>query len=261
MVNVRVIPCLLLQDWGIRKSVRFADHVYIGSPINAARVFSRFQADELIVLDIEAGREGRGPDLRVIQEMAEETTMPMTVGGGVRSIEHIFGLMQAGADRVTLNTVAVENPSLVEQAASMFGSQCVVVSIDAKRHDSGKYEVYVDGGRRPTGLDPVTCAVRAQERGAGEILLTAMDRDGTMQGYDTSLIRSVCEAVEIPVIAHGGAGKVEDFGLAVETGGASAVAAGAFFLFFGKRRTVLLTYPTEQDLREVLGPDLVRSRE
>ena len=260
MLKVRVIPCLLLKNWGIEKSIRFRDPVYVGSPINAARVFNSRNVDELLLLDIVATSEGRGPRAEIVAQIAEETSMPITVGGGIRDVETIRQLMVAGADRVVINTAAHECEQLIGEAADRFGRQCIVVSIDVKRHDEQRCEVYTHGGTRPTGMDPVTWALEAQRRGAGEILLTSIDRDGTMEGYDLPLIRAVADALEIPLIACGGAGSVADLAAAVNEGHASAVAAGAFFLFYGRRRTVLITYPTDEELLEHFAPEQVRRK-
>jgi len=261
MLKIRVIPVLLLKHWGLEKSIRFEQPVYVGSPINAARVFNGRNVDELILLDIVATKEQRGPSLEIVSQITEEAFMPVTVGGGIRTVETVRDLLQAGADRVAVNTGAVEAPHVVTQAADRFGRQCVVVSIDARRHRDGSYEVCTHGGRQPTGLDPVAHAVRMQELGAGEVLLTAIDKDGAMDGYDLELTRRVSDALTIPVIACGGAGSVAHFAAAVDQGHASAVAAGAFFLFFGPRRTVLITYPTDAELMAHLAPDRIRSKE
>ena len=187
--------------------------------------------------------------------------MPFTVGGGVRSVDMMWDLLQAGADRVVLNTAAVEQPDLISRGADRFGRQCMVVSIDVMRHPDGRCEVFTHAGSRPTGLDPVAAARNAEAAGAGEILLTSIDRDGTLEGYDVPLVRAVSEAVSIPVIACGGAGSVAHLAEGVYGGGASAVAAGAFFLFYGKRRTVLITYPKDGELCRHFEPGHVRPKD
>lgn len=260
MHRIRVIPVLLLKDWGLEKSVRFRDPVYVGSPINAARVFNGRNVDELILLDIIATEKKRGPILEIVSQITEEAFMPVTVGGGIRSVAMMRDLLNAGADRVVINTCAVEDPGLVTAGAECFGSQCIVVSIDAKQRGDGSYEVYTHAGRHPTGLSPLDHARHMQQRGAGEILLTSVDRDGTMEGYDVDLIREVADALTIPVIACGGAGTAQHLADAVFHGHASAVASGAFFLFFGPRKTVLITYPTDEELAQAFGPALIRSK-
>jgi cyclase len=218
--------------------------------------------DELFLLDIAATPEGRTPNLDIVSQIAAETRMPLTVGGGIGRLDSIRALLQAGADRVAINTQAILRPEFVRASAEEFGSQCIVVSIDVKRRFlRGRYTVRTACGRKDSGQDPVACAQAMQEAGAGEILLTSIDRDGTMAGYDTSLIRRIADAVDIPVIACGGAGKVEHLASAVDEGHASAVAGGAFFLFYGPRRTVLLTYPTDEVLSEALGAARVRRKD
>jgi len=260
MLKTRVIPVLLLKNWGIEKSIQFRDPVYVGSPINAARVFNSRNVDELILLDIAATSEQRRPNPEIVVQIAEETSMPLTVGGGIRDVDTIRDLMGAGADRVVINTAAHNDPKLVPAASDLFGRQCIVVSIDAKKHDDGSYEVFTHGGTRPTGLDPYEWALQNERRGAGEILLNSIDRDGTMEGYDVPLIRHVADALGIPLIACGGAGSVADLAAAAQQGHASAVAAGAFFLFYGRRRTVLITYPTDEELLEHFDRQRVRQK-
>lgn len=261
MAKIRVIPVLLLKQMGLEKSIRFRDHVYIGSPINAARVFNGRNVDELILLDIAATPAKRPPNPEIVAQIAEETQMPLTVGGGIRSAADVRNLLNAGVDRVSINSAAFEDRDLIRGAAELFGSQCIVASIDVKKNWRGKYEVCSHGGRQKRGVGPVEWAQQVEGDGAGEILLTSIDRDGTLAGYDVDLIRQVSDAVSIPVIACGGAGHVDHFAQAVDQGGASAVAAGAFFLFFGPRRTVLITYPGDRELVQALGADRVRIKD
>ena len=261
MHKVRVIPVLLLRNWGLEKSVRFDTPKYVGCPINAARVFNRHNVDELILLDIIATREGRGPQREVVREIADESFMPFTVGGGINSVEMMWEMLQAGADRVVVNTAAIEHPELITEGAERFGRQCMVVSIDVHKNAAGRDEVHTHAGTRGTGLEPVETARRMEAAGAGEIFLTSIDRDGTMAGYDISLVRSVADAVRIPVIACGGAGSVAHLAEAVYDGHASAVAAGAFFLFYGRRRTVLITYPKDEELIEHFRPEHIRPKD
>lgn len=261
MLKIRVIPVLLLRNWGLEKSIRFTDPKYVGSPINAARVFNGKNVDELILLDIIATLENRGPQVDVVRQIAEESFMPFTVGGGIRTVEGMWELLQAGADRVVINTAAIENPRLVTEGSHRFGRQCMVVSIDVRRNTSGAYEVFTHAGRQATGIDPVETAQRLEDAGAGEILLTSIDRDGTMDGYDLELIRRVTDRVSIPVIACGGAGSVQHLAEAAYEGHAAAVAAGAFFLFYGPRRTVLITYPKDEELLTCFRREHIRPKD
>lgn len=230
MLKVRVLPTLLYKETGLVKGKRFDSWRIVGSAVQAIRVYSLREVDELIFLDIAATPNGSRPDLEMIDDLADDCCMPLTVGGGVRSIEDVQGLLRVGADKVSIGTAAVETPELVREASRRFGSQCIVVSIDALR-TAERHEVRVRCGTRPTGLDPVHQARRAEDLGAGEILLTSIDRDGTLEGYDVDLIRKVSQAVAIPVIASGGAGTCGHMVQAVLEGGASAVAAGSMFHF------------------------------
>ena len=259
MQHVRVIPTLLLKDWGVVKTVAFDVETYIGCPINAVRVFNANDVDELILLDILATGEGRTPDLERVTQIADESLMPIAVGGGLRRVDDVRELLACGADKVVLNTAAIEVPGLVEDCAAHFGSQCVVVSIDARR-DGEDWQVLTHRGTTVTGLDPRRLAADLQQQGAGEILVNSIDRDGTWKGYDLDLIEGVAAEVGIPVIACGGAGCLEDFGKAVTEAGASAVAAGSFFLYHGRRRGILITFPTREELAGVLGAERVRAR-
>lgn len=259
--KVRVMPVLLLKDWGLEKTIRFGEGKYVGCPINAARVFNGKNVDGLILLDILATREGRPPQLDIIRQITAESFMPLIFGGGLRDVDTIREALRAGADQVAINTAAVENPELVRQASETFGRQCIVVSIDVRRHPDGRVEVYTRNGQQATGLEPWVLAQRMEALGAGEILINAIERDGTMEGYDIELIRRVADAVSIPVIALGGCGSCGDLARAVYEGHASAVAAGAYFLFYGKRRTVLITYPSDTELRQHFHPEDVRTKD
>lgn len=231
MLKVRIIPTLLYRDFGLVKGERFDSQRAVGSAVQAIKVYNLRGVDELVFVDVTATLQGRGPDLDLIDELADECFMPLAVGGGVRTVEDVRGLLQVGADKVSINTGAVESPDLVQTAAELFGSQCVVVSIDTKEEADGTSRVWIRSGTQPTGRDPVELAVEMERLGAGEILLTSIDRDGTMTGYDIDTIRRVSRAVTIPVIASGGAGSFVDMGRALVEGEASAVAAAAMFHF------------------------------
>lgn len=227
----RLIPVLLLNAGRMVKGVRFGDFRDVGHPVTTARVYDAQGADELIFLDIQAGREGRGALDDVVMQVAEGCFMPLTVGGGVRSIEDFRRLLKAGADKVSINTAAVERPTLISEASAVFGAQCVVVSIDAKRNAQGRREVVTHAGTRFAGLDPVAWATEAARLGAGELLVTSVDHEGAMKGYDLELIRQVADAVDIPVVAHGGVGTLEHLAEGLREGKASAVAAASIFHF------------------------------
>ena len=231
MLKVRIIPCLDVKDGRVVKGVNFVSLRDAGDPVEQAKVYDAAGADELCFLDITASHENRAIMLDVVQQTAEQCFMPLTVGGGVRELADIRALLLAGADKVSINTAAVANPQFVGQAAEKFGSQCIVVAVDAKSVGGGRYEIFTHGGRRPTGLDAVDWARRMVDLGAGEILLTSMDRDGTKEGYDIELTRQIVEAVTVPVIASGGVGTLDHLVAGVRDGGASALLAASIFHF------------------------------
>jgi cyclase len=231
MLKARVIPCLDVKDGRVVKGVNFLNLVDAGDPVAQAKFYDAEGADELCFLDITASSENRATLYDVVRRTAEQCFMPLTVGGGVREVEDIRRLLLAGADKASINTAAVARPELVGEAAEKFGSQCVVVAIDAKQAAPGRWEVFTHGGRRATGLDAIDWARRMTEAGAGEILLTSMDRDGTKQGFDIPLTRAVSDAVTVPVIASGGVGSLEHLVEGVRDGHASAVLAASIFHF------------------------------
>ena len=251
MFRPRVIPCLLLRNKGLVKSVKFKDFRYIGDPINAVRIFNAKEADELVFLDINASTENRQLPLDLIEKIGGEAYMPFTVGGGIRSIEDIRALLSVGAEKVAINSCAVENPQFIRQAADIFGSSTIVVSIDAKKKMFGGYEVYTRGGKKSTGADPVKLAIQMAEMGAGEIMINSIERDGTMAGYDIDLIKQVANSVTIPIIACGGMGKLADIAAATREGKASAAAVGSYFVYHGKRRAVLINFPSHDELNSL----------
>lgn len=231
MLKVRVIPCLDVKDGRVVKGVNFVALRDAGDPVEQAAAYDAAGADELMFLDITASHEGRGAILDVIARTADVCFMPLSVGGGVRTVEDARRLLRAGADKVSINTAAVEDPDLIARMADAFGSQCVVVAVDAKARPDGGWNIFTYGGRTDTGLDAVEYAARAVERGAGEILLTSMDRDGARTGYDIPLLRAVTGGVSVPVIASGGAGNADHLVDAVKRGGADAVLAASIFHF------------------------------
>ncbi len=234
MLTKRIIPCLDVKDGRVVKGVGFVNLRDAGDPVEVAKIYDQAGADELCFLDITASHENRDTLFDIVSRTAEQVFMPLTVGGGVRTLENIRQLLNAGADKVSINTAAVENPEFVTAAARRFGSQCIVVAIDAKQVSSGdagpaRWEIFTHGGRKPTGLDAVAWARHMEQKGAGEILLTSMDQDGTKDGYDLPLTRAVSEAVSIPVIASGGAGTVAHLYEALGEGKADAVLAASIF--------------------------------
>jgi cyclase len=230
-LKVRVIPCLDVKDGRVVKGVNFVGLRDAGDPVEQARVYDEAGADELCFLDITASHENRGTILDIARRTAEQCFMPLTIGGGVRTVEDIRALLLAGADKVSINTAAVKDPDFVRAAAEKFGAQCIVVAVDAKRVGEGRWEIFTHGGRTPTGIDAVGFARRVVSLGAGEILLTSMDRDGVRAGYDLALTRAVADAVEVPVIASGGVGTLAHLAQGVTEGHASAVLAASIFHF------------------------------
>ena len=231
MLTVRIIPCLDVKDGRVVKGVNFLDLVDAGDPVEQAKIYDKEGADELTFLDITASNENRDTLLDVVARTAEQCFMPLTVGGGVRSEKDIRNLLLAGADKVSINTAAVQRPLFVQEASKKFGSQCIVVAIDAKRGDGGNYEVFTHGGRRATGINAVVWAKRMVDYGAGEILLTSMDRDGTKKGFDIPLTKLISSSISVPVVASGGVGSIDHFSEGVSEGGASAVLAASVFHF------------------------------
>ena len=230
MLKIRIIPCLDVKNGRVVKGVNFVNLVDAGDPVEAAQAYDEAGADELCFLDITASHENRSILLDVVKRTAEKCFMPLTVGGGVRTNEDIKMLLDSGADKVSINTSVITNPNFIKEASEAFGSQCIVVAIDAKRNNDG-WQIFTHGGREPTGLDPIDFAKKAEFLGAGEILLTSMDRDGTKKGYDTDLLNKITKTLDIPVIASGGVGNIDHLIDGIKEGGASAVLAASIFHF------------------------------
>jgi cyclase len=253
MIRPRVIPALLLKGQGLVKTVKFKDPKYLGDPINIVRIFNDKEVDEIVLLDITATPENRGPQFEALKNIASEAFIPLAYGGGIRSMNDVHTLLAIGIEKLILNTSAVELPTLVREIADHAGSQAAVVSMDVKRNLLGRYEVFTRCGQKKTGLDPVKHAVEMEKMGAGEIIVNSIDRDGTMQGYDVDLVRKVADAVGIPVVACGGAGNLPHIAEVIKQGHASAAAAGSMFVFQGPLRGVLISYPEPKELKKIIS--------
>lgn len=249
MQTVRVIPTLLLKNEGLVKTIKFKNPKYVGDPRNAVKIFNEKEVDELVFLDITASIIGKGPNFQMIEEIASECFMPLGYGGGINDMDSIKKLFSIGIEKVSLNTALHSNSELLKNASDQYGSQSIIASIDVKKNLFGKYEVYTKGGSINTKKDPIKFAVEMQNLGAGEIFLTSIDLDGTMKGYDLNLISSITSAIDIPLIACGGAGNLSHIKDAVTIAGASAVAAGSLFIYHGKHNAVLINYPKPEDLK------------
>lgn len=250
MFRPRIIPVLLLRGQGLVKSVEFRNHRYIGDPINAVKIFNDLKADELVFLDILASKEKRTISLDFVKKVGEEANMPFAVGGGINSIQGIQEIIGAGAEKVIINTQAARNPEFIRQAAEAFGSSTIVVCIDVKKKLFGKEKTWILNGSESTGYSPEEFAKMAEEKGAGEIIIQSIERDGRMIGYDIDLIRSISENIKIPVVALGGAGKMNDLREAFKKGFANGLAAGSIFVYHGTRNGILINYP---DAAEIEG--------
>jgi cyclase len=251
MFRPRVIPVLLLKNLGLVKSVRFKNFRYIGDPINAVKLFNDMGADELVFLDILANQEKRAISTDFVKRVGDEANMPFSVGGGISDLNEIRSVLKAGAEKVILNTIAALKPDFIKEASDEFGSSTITISIDVKKTLFGKEKVYISSGKKETIYSPVSFSKLVEEKGAGEIIINSIDNDGMMAGYDIDLIKRVSEAVNIPVVALGGAGSNDDLKTAVRDGFASAVAAGSLFVYHGPRRAVLINYPGQEELLEI----------
>ncbi len=249
----RIIPVLLLKGKGLVKTVKFKDPKYIGDPINAVKIFNDLKADELVFLDITASKEARTVSVDLVKDIGDEAFMPFGVGGGINNIRQIELLLKAGAEKVIINTNAVIKPELIAEAAKIFGSQSIVVSLDAKKSLFGKYGCWIKGGQDNAKTDPIEFAKKAQDLGAGELIINSIDLDGMMTGYDISLVKMIADSVSIPVVACGGAGNLEHFKKAYFEGNAHALAAGSTFVFHGPRRAVLINYPSKSELKQLFN--------
>lgn len=255
MYRPRVIPVLLLKNKGLVKSVKFKKYRYIGDPINAVKIFNDLKADELVFLDVTASNESRKVSLDFVKNVGAEANMPFSVGGGIKSVSDIKEIINAGAEKVVINTHAYLNPSFVKDAVNEFGSSTIVVSIDVKKTFFKGQQVYIYGGSKSTGEDPVEYAKKNEDLGVGEVILNSIDNDGMMSGYDVDLVKKVSKSLSIPVVALGGAGSLEDIAEVIEGGYASAASAGSMFVYHGPRNAVLINYPTKEELKNLLYED------
>jgi cyclase len=233
------------------KTVKFKDSTYIGDPINAIKIFNEKEVDELIFLDIDASKEKKEPPFNLLKNIASECFMPLCYGGGISSIDQISEIIKCGVEKVSINTHAVKNPLFIKNAADIYGSSTIVAAIDVKKNIFGKYQIYINGGSENTNKDPLEFAKLIEQMGAGEIFLNSIDKDGTMTGYDIELIKKISNSVKIPVIACGGAGNIEHMREAIQQGAAAAVSAGSFFVFYGKRKAVLISYPRIDEIKYI----------
>jgi imidazole glycerol-phosphate synthase subunit HisF len=250
-VRIRVIPSLLIHKGGLIKSVQFKNYKYVGDPINAVKIFNEKEVDEIAVIDIDATRENRAPNFEAIAEIASEAFMPMAYGGGITTLDQIKKILFCGYEKVIVNKLLHTNINVITEAANSIGSQSVVASLDIKKTMFGGYKIYTDNGKNSINIKPEQFAKMVENAGAGEILINNIDADGTYKGFDVNIIQTIASVVNIPVIAMGGAGSVEDFAKA-KNAGASAVAAGSMFIFQRPHQAVLISYPTQKELKEKL---------
>lgn len=251
MKRIRVIPVLLIQNGGLVKSIRFSNYRYVGDPINAVRIFNEKEVDEIIILDISATSQKRGPDLELVRSVANECFMPMAYGGGITQVEEIESLINLGVEKVIINSAVLNDTTLIRKSSQKIGSQSIVVCIDIKKNWRRKFEIYSHLTKRKTSVDLNSFVKIMEEQGCGELILQSVDNDGVCCGYDHSLIEAVSQAVSIPVVALGGAWQLADLKSAIEAG-ASAVAAGSMFVFHGKHKAVLISYPSQELLKNEL---------
>jgi len=262
MLYPRIIPCLLVHKKGLVKTTKFKDPKYVGDPINAVKIFNEKEVDELIVVDIDASREGSEPDYKMIENLATECRMPLCYGGGIKTIEQAQKIFSLGVEKIAVSSIAIQNPSIISSMAERVGNQSVVVVMDVKKKTlSSKYELYIHNGTKPTGIDPVLFAIEMQKLGAGEIVVNSIDQDGVMKGYDMNLINKIREVISIPITVIGGAGTLNDIGEVIQQHGIIGVAAGSLFVFKGKYRAVLINYPTAIEKTSLLEKHFLRNFE
>jgi cyclase len=250
----RIIPCLLLKEEKLVKTIQFEKPLYLGDPMNAIRIYNDLEADELVILDIDASKKDKKPDILFIKKISEEAFMPFGYGGNIKTIKEIRSILSSGAEKVVICSEAVANPNFIKDASEVFGSQSIIVCIDVKKLGE-KYSVFIKSGTQNTGLEPVKFAEKMESIGAGELIINSIDNDGKMEGYDIELIKRITDKVNVPVIALGGAGELEDLYKATKIGIASGAAAGSLFVFSGKNRGILINYPSKEELKELFMND------
>lgn len=254
MLYPRIIPCLLVHNRGLVKTVKFKDPKYVGDPINAVKIFNEKEVDEIIVIDIDATRNGVEPNFKMIENLATECRMPLCYGGGIKTVEQAQKIFSLGVEKIAVSSIAIENPSLITLMAQRFGNQSVVVVLDVKKKPlTNNYEICTHNGSKKTGINPVEFAIEMEKLGAGEIVINSIDLDGTMNGYDLFLIDKIRDAISIPLTVMGGAGNTEDIGNVISKHGIIGVAAGSLFVFKGKYRAVLINYPTSLEKEDLLN--------
>lgn len=243
MLRPRIIPCLLIKDKGLVKTVQFKDPKYVGDPINAVKIFNEKEVDEIMIIDIDATKDGREPDYKLIEDLAAECRMPFCYGGGVKTVEQAQRIFSLGVEKVAISSEAVLNPGLLNEIGQRVGAQSIVVVLDVKKNKSGKYEIFTHNGTKNTGKDPVAFAIEVEKLGAGEIVVNSIDQDGVMKGYDWDIIDQIRNAVNIPMTVLGGAGNLTDIGKLIKKYGVIGAAAGSLFVFKGVFKAVLINYP------------------
>ena len=253
MFRPRIIPVLLLQGQGLVKSTGFKNHRYIGDPINAVKIFNDKKADELVFLDISATKEQRTISLDFVKQVGEEANMPFAVGGGIQNLQHIQDIVAAGSEKVVINSFAAKNPGFINEAAEAFGSSTITVCLDVKKRFLGKEQTWTYNASKASGYSPVDFAKMMEENGAGELIVQSVEKDGSMSGYDLSLVEKIAKAVTIPVVALGGAGKLEDLKTVYQKSFANGLAAGSLFVYQGPKKGVLINYPNMQQKRDIAG--------
>lgn len=256
MLRPRVIPCLLVHDKGLVKTVQFKDPKYVGDPINAVRIFNEKESDELMVMDIDATRENREPDYKMIENLAAECRMPLCYGGGVKTVEQAHRIFSLGVEKIAISAAAIQTPELVTAMAERVGSQSVVVVLDVKKKMLGGYELYTHNGKKSTGKNPVEFAIKMQELGAGEIVVNSIDQDGMMKGYDLNIIDKIRKSISLPMTVLGGAGSLQDIGKLINQYGIIGAAAGSLFVFKGIYKAVLINYPNWEEKDRLINDNM-----